>query len=212
MFRSAVSKDAQKDLATLNKLVQKRPNLFADFYLAGGTALAIQLGHRISYDLDFFTQKSYEPEALLASLKELPEYSNLITEITIKPGTLLLKAYTNLSFFEYKYPLVAPLVENALGYPCLKLASVADIVLMKVTAISSRGLKKDFIDLYFALKYLGWDKETLMKKLEEKYPETNLQHLLLSLTWFEDAQEDNSKLIMIKPTDWEDVKRFFEEF
>ncbi len=210
MFRTAIFKNARKDLAVLGKIAQNSEELFNDFYLAGGTALAMQLGHRVSFDLDFFTEKTFNPENLLRTIKLSGDCIS-IKDVEISKGTLKFKCNTNISFFDYPYKLIAPIVKVQ-EYPWLKLASIEDIALMKVTAISSRAEKKDFIDLYFAIKELNWTQEILLERLKEKYQDANYQHLILSLTWFRDADKDNTELKLLKKVDWQEVKRFFKDW
>ncbi len=142
MPRTAISKNARKDLAALGKIAARRKNPIRDFYLAGGTALAMHLSHRISFDLAFFTWKNFSPQALLSYFQEnlaCPKLNN----VSISTGTLQFRCNSQISFFSYPYRLISKLT-TAKEYPWLKLASIEDIALMKVTAISSRGEKKRF--------------------------------------------------------------------
>ncbi len=210
MFTKTIFKSAQKDLALLDSIIKKQGNFMRQFYLAGGTALAIHLGHRISYDLDFFSKSDFVPQELLSMLHARDNCPN-IKNVMINIGSLQLKCNTNISFFKYDYNLIE-LIDIHPIYKWLNLASIEDIALMKVTAISSRGHKKDFIDLYFALKHLNWNKQMLLEKLLFKYPDANIQHLLISLKWFEDADKDTSSLNMVHQVSWDAVKQFFINF
>jgi len=88
----------------------------------------------------------------------------------------------------------------------IKIADEKDIACMKIDAISSRGSKKDFIDLYFLLE--KYSLPELISFFEKKYSaiEFNKLHILKSLTYFKDA-EDEPMPIMIKNTNWADVKK-----
>ena len=171
--------------------------ILKNFYLAGGTALALQLGHRKSIDLDFFSQNYPAQEQLLQSLEE---YQPVVAQQA--KGTLDVFVYdVKVSFFEYKYPLL----ENTHPYNQIKLASILDIACMKIAAISQRGTKKDFVDLYVLLQKYTFDE--ILKAFEKKYTGTSYQklHILKSLVYFDDAENDPEP-DYISPIKWEDVK------
>ena len=127
-------------LETKNVLERIRAEgILKDFYLAGGTALALQLGHRKSIDLDFFS-KNY-PSKNEVLVREFEKYHPTIS--MEDEGTLsLFIDEVKVSFFKYKYKLL----EKPAYYNGVKLASVLDIACMKLIAISQRGAKKDFVD------------------------------------------------------------------
>lgn len=168
-----------------------------DFYLAGGTALALQLGHRKSIDLDFFSTNFPKEQILLQNLSDLKPSVAQQTK-----GTLdLLLNEVKVSFLEYKYPLVQEFTK----YEGAKLASVMDILCMKLTAISSRGTKKDFYDLYFGLQ--KYSLQEIWENFEQKYKDTKYQklHILKSLTYFTDAERDPQP-DLLKNVSWDEVK------
>ncbi|MBD3366005.1 hypothetical protein GF360_01535 [candidate division WWE3 bacterium] len=181
--------------------IQNEP-ILEKFYLAGGTALALQLGHRKSIDLDFFAKKFPSQEKLI---KALEKYQPTITEE--KPGTLHLQIEgVKISFLEYAYPLL----KETVRYKAIKMASVLDIACMKIIAISQRSAKKDFVDLYEILQTL--DLKDLVKALEKKYEKRDYQrtHILKSLTYFVDVESDLEP-DYLKPTKWQEVKTFLRE-
>lgn len=197
VFERGISKDTKSCL----ELLGKQP-FVAPFYLAGGTALALHLGHRLSYDLDFFRTDDFD-SALFAG--QLQNSGKLMidqkSEFTFNGRLNGVKV----SFFRYPYPLFKPLV----NYGTVKLAAIEDIACMKLDAISSRGAKRDFIDLFFICRY-GYDLQQLFFDFDKKYKKTsyNRGHLLKSLTYYADA-EDDPLPEMHKKTDWEKVKVFF---
>jgi predicted nucleotidyltransferase component of viral defense system len=171
-------------------------------YLAGGTALALQIGHRISVDLDFFTQEKFNETDLSGKLTSLPEF---IQDGTTQ-GTVWGKFdQTKLSIFEYKYPLL----EETMPFEGLRLASLADIAAMKINAIESRGTRRDFIDVYFLSK--KYTLEEMLNFYQKKYSvlEDHLYSLLRSLDYFEDADQENQMPQMLSPVTWEKVKEYF---
>jgi hypothetical protein len=170
------------------------------FYLAGGTALALHLGHRKSVALHFFSSR-YPPHEQL--LQYLNQYNPKITQQDI--GTL--DVFINdvkVSFFEYNYPLL----EDTTSYQNIELASVIDIACMKLVAVSQRGTKKDFVDLYKILQEHEFPK--IYAEFEKKYKNTEFQklHILKSLVFFEDSEEDPEP-DYLEQIEWENVKKFF---
>ncbi len=171
------------------------------FYLAGGTGLALQLGHRVSGDLDFFTPAEFKPEILRDQMVATGHF----TVISEARGTLHgVYDSAKVSFLQYGYPLLFPTRDLA----GIEVADCRDIALMKITAISSRGCKKDFVDLYFACQahslafFLGLFEEKYRKVSYSKY------HILRSLTFFEDADAEPDP-VMLKPWSWESIKSYF---
>lgn len=175
-----------------------------NFYLAGGTAIALHLGHRESIDFDFFTDKNFINDKLLQSLEKLGKL-----KIDEFDKTTLLGWLDNvkLSFFKYRHPCL----EEPEEYRGLKVASIEDLVAMKIIAISQRGTKKDFIDFHAIIKS-GWNFEAIFSAIERKYhgAEYNKMHLLKSLTYFNDT-EDELMPKMLKSITWEQVKAELEE-
>lgn len=177
----------------------KKSGITHDFYLAGGTALALQLGHRLSVDLDWFSAKKFSVAKLK---KELSRLGKL--EITgEEPGTLhgVLNG-VKISFFHYEYKMLFPFVNDG----GIKVADARDIAAMKLDTISSRGSKKDFIDLYFLLQ--EYPLEEIIGFFEKKYRgiKYNKVHILKSLTYFESAERDPMP-IMLKRVGWDSVKK-----
>lgn len=168
------------------------------FYLSGGTALAFQLGHRESEDLDFFSQAAFNP---LVIQQALEPYGTL-EDIVLEEGTVnLFLQGVQLQFLYYPYALVEPM----LTWEGIMLSSLTDIALTKLVTISQRGSKKDFIDLYFILQYITL--ASLFEKLDQKYGTNhyNAAHILKSLIYFEDA-ESQPMPRMHKRADWQTVK------
>lgn len=169
------------------------------FYLAGGTALAIELGHRESIDLDWFSQTDFEAPAVKEILSGLGGFMIAGESRGTIHGLL---DDVKVSFFHYKYPLLFPLVK----FEGINLADERDIAAMKIDAISSRGAKKDFIDLFFLLK--KYPLTELLDFFNRKYQgiEYNLLHILKSLSYFEDAEHE-PKPMMLMPIEWAEVKK-----
>ena len=175
------------------------------FYLAGGTALALQIGHRTSVDFDFYTPRTFDPGVLYRKLKEaIPMISPVHTaKETLMVGIPEKKERIEMSFFRYDYPLLRPLMITEY----LDLVSVEDIAAMKIIAIVQRGTKRDFVDIYYLLK--RYNLETLLKMTTQKYSAFNRYIGLRGLTYFEDAEIDKSRgrLELFEKLEWDSVKK-----
>ena len=137
-----------------------------DFYLAGGTALALLIGHRQSIDFDFFSNTKFSNLKILDSLNEILKDDEQI-EIKEQDEDTLILFINNvkLSFFFYSHKLLG---EKITILNNINLASLKDILAMKLIAISQRGTKKDFIDMYFLLKN-NFSLSNAVNVLNEKY-------------------------------------------
>ncbi|MBU4480845.1 nucleotidyl transferase AbiEii/AbiGii toxin family protein, partial [Patescibacteria group bacterium] len=166
-------------------------------YLAGGTALALQLGHRVSYDLDFFTNKKFKAQIFLNKISQFKSYKHE----RLDWGTILGKlGDVKFSLFYYSYPLL----EKPFNYEGIGIAGTKDIAAMKLAAISERGAKRDFIDLYFILQTLSLIEVFNLYDKKYKKLSSNLIHIRKSLTYFADADKDNMP-DMIKRVSWKEI-------
>jgi len=174
-----------------------------DFYLTGGTAIALQIGHRISNDLDFFGQNEFRHQDHTRSLKALGRFIVDYTDANTLVGRL---NEVKVGFFHCPYQLLKPLHP----WRGLKIASMEDIACSKVDAISSRGKKRDFIDLYFIMKALCLGLDELFQIFEKKYGrgQYNLIHIQKSLVFFADAEGDPDPQMLVDYS-WEQYKSFF---
>lgn len=176
------------------KALMQEP-LLNDFYLVGGTALSLQIGHRISVDIDLFTNEPFDSTFLSAQLKQKYNFKQ-----NLDKGYFLQGQIEGIKVDILKYPY-KPL------YPTIEIESVrmvvpADIASMKLAAITNRGRKRDFIDLFFLLKQFSL--KQIIEWYQQKY-DAEIFMLLQSLVYFDDADGDID-LNMIIPLDWENVK------
>lgn len=172
------------------------------WYLAGGTALALLAGHRSSVDLDFFTPKKFNNNLLLNYFKSADWQTDINAEGTIY-GTLM-GSKVSFIFYPFFRPAIKPLT-----YGFIKILESTDIAVMKIIAISQRGRKRDFFDLYWCVKNIAPLKEFILK-LKTQYPSVahDYHHILKSLIYFTDAENDPMpKLNFI--AGWPQVKNFF---
>ncbi len=175
------------------------------FYLAGGTALALRLGHRVSVDLDFFSDVDELDDDSRAEIVAAFRQRRAIEVLEDVSGNLLMKVGdTHVGFFSYGYPLLEPPAE-VLG---VRVAGLLDIGMMKLDALISRGARKDFYDLYFIARQIPL--EEMLHQGPVKYPYARDYEMmaLTSLTYFENADQQMA-IESFPPTDWETVKDFF---
>ncbi len=196
MQQKGISESADSAVESLGNIP-----LIKEFYLAGGTSLAIQLQHRLSFDLDFFTISNFNQDNLNKSLYSFKNYRLDRFEADTLLGMI---GDTKISFFRYDNPLI----EKTIKYKNIKLAQVPDIAAMKLHAIGDRGLIRDFIDLYFINKKYSLDE--CIDFYLKKYPmlKDNLFHVIKSLTYFDDADEMEMPK-MLERVSWQEVKMFF---
>ena len=171
--------------------------------LAGGTALALQLGHRYSEDLDFFRTESFDVDDLLARLARVSD-----TQVLSRSGDTLhvLLAGLRISFLKMEVAMLFPPSE----YRGLMLADPRDIAVMKVLAIGGRGSRKGFIDLYCLLKG-GMNLPEIPSLIEKRFDriDYNAYHIQKSLVWFEDAEAEPMP-DMIRDIEWRSVRQEIE--
>ena len=174
-----------------------------EFYLAGGTALALQLGHRDSIDFDFFTIKKIDTVQLFSKLKNiLNKFQILKIQEEKDTLTILVDNSIKISFFSYDYKLLKPKIIEA----NLCLASIEDIACMKLSAILSRATNKDYIDLYYIFKKL--DLKTILKMSKEKFDDIDTNLILKSLIYFDDVSMEPIIFKNNMDIKFEKVKKF----
>lgn len=197
MFTAGISPATKDVLASLVKIP-----FVERYYLAGGTACALYYGHRLSYDLDFFSTEPELPEKITKQLEGLGKLR--IDQQT--EGTWLGELnQVKLSFFQHLYKEVSEESEW-LG---VRIASKLDIGVMKLEAIAGRGIKRDFIDMWYLSRELGLG--NIFEAARRKYAPADISdmHFLRSLIYFDDA-EVSTPPHMLHDLDWEKVKGYFK--
>lgn len=199
MFEHTISKQTKDSLERIGSL-----SLSKVFYLAGGTALALQLGHRTSLDLDFFGKKEFSENRCIAALSKNGKFN-----LTQKDWQTVHGRFntTRVSFMHYPYRLLY----KTNIFCGVQLADIRDIACMKLDAIATRGSKKDFIDIYIILRQ-QYSLEKILSFCTRKYRKLdyNILHLLKSLVYFTDADKDPMPNMFVDVT-WEEVKRFLKK-
>lgn len=174
------------------------------WYLAGGTALALQAGNRRSVDLDFFTTKTeFSSESLLNNFLDNNDWRTSFEEKNTIYGELF---NAKISFIAY--PFFVP-KQDCVRYGSIKILQPLDIAVMKIIAISQRGRKRDFFDLYWCAKNIE-PLERLIQRIKIQYPFVahDYHHILKSLVYFEDAESDPAPDISFE-ANWKGIKDFF---
>lgn len=195
-----------------NILDKKRLNILPffksfkkDFYLAGGTALALQIGHRDSIDFDFFTEKNIDTKELFGQIKEVfKKYKILKVQEEKNTLTVFIDNDIKLSFFTYKYRLVNKLINE----DNFRLASVFEIACMKLSAITGRASNKDYIDIYFILKYFLL--KDLLRGINKKFDDLDESLVLKSLVYFDDIEKEPIRFKNNNKVNFADVRKFLE--
>ncbi len=179
----------------------RQPGLGA-FYLAGGTGAALQLGHRLSLDLDLFSERRWAWERVAPALSAC----GLVEVDRQEEGTFVGSVGgVRVSLFHYPYVLLDEPLPTRFGVP---VAGLLDIGCMKIVAVSQRGSRKDFVDIY-ELGRAGIGVREILAALARKMPsvELNRVHVLRSLAFFEDAETEPDP-IMLVDYDWNAVREY----
>ncbi len=173
----------------------------AGFYLAGGTAAALYMGHRRSIDLDYFGPDDIaDPASVIARIEDCA--GKPFEPRSVGPGTIVgAIGGVSISFFRYRYDLL----DEPRNWKGCSLISLDDLAAMKLATIYDRNTRRDFIDVHFLMR----DHAPLSRMIElfrTKYPGANVAHLLTALTSFDEA--DRMRMpIMLVPLRWDHVKR-----
>lgn len=178
-------------------------NEFKDFFLAGGTALSLQIGHRISIDLDMFSINPFDNNMLLEYLESAYSFQlDYQAKNTLK-GQI---SNTKVDFITHNYPLISPLnlVENT------RLANLEDIAAMKLNAIAGNGTRvKDFIDIAYLSPFLTLDQ--MLEAYSEKYKNRNPVMVLKSLDYHDDINFDEPIEMVKASYSWKKIKQRLSE-
>ena len=174
------------------------------FSLAGGTALALHFGHRISVDLDLFSQDRFNSNMLFESLRASEMFRDNLASCSQSVNSLSLfikrkDKKIKVDFIRHHYPLLSPVqyIDD------IRIFSVQDIAAMKLNAVANRGAKKDFFDVHRLLKQFSLSE--LLAYFEKKYDQINSFTVLKSLLYFDDAESEPDPISLID-TSWDEVK------
>jgi hypothetical protein len=180
-------------------------SISSEFYLAGGTALALQIGHRVSVDLVFFSATQDVPSIVEPLSAALRSFSPVLTDSAWGNLVFLADGF-RVGFYGYGYNLVAPIREAE----SVKIASIPDIALMKLDALLSRASRKDFYDLYAICQSSSL--RTFLNLAPQKYPGMRdfEAQVARHLVYFERAERETQPTLL-QPIEWETVKTWFRQ-
>lgn len=192
--KETVSESTLELLKTLMK-----DELLGNFFLAGGTALALQIGHRISIDLDLFTEASFNENEMLTNLEERYQFQmDFQARNTLKGSIHGVKV----DLIAHNYPLVRPLIEK----DGIRMASLEDIAAMKLNAITGNGTRlKDFIDVAYLSSFLSLSQ--MIDAYEGKYASRNPTMAIKALDYHHDINFDEPIEMLNAKYKWEDIKK-----
>lgn len=194
LFLNTVKSDTYE---LLKKLMQI-PEL-CDFVLVGGTNLSLKFGHRISVDLDLFTNNPFDIEEVLDGInRNLPQSIKLDQ----RKQTIWLNIdgiKVDVILHQYPYLQAIEVIDG------VRFMSVEDIIPMKLEAMATRGVKKDFWDINELLNHYSLSQ--MVEFYQAKYPNSDIGHVLLSMTYFVDAEQQKDNPEDLKGVTWEQVKQ-----
>ena len=193
------------ETSTLELLIKLQADkALKELHLAGGTSLALQMGHRKSIDLDLFSQHDFNTNSLLEYLEQNYHFKTDYTAQNTLKGSI---NNIKLDIISHKYTLVKPI----LNIESTRLYSIEDIAAMKLNAIAGNGTRsKDFIDIYFILKLFTL--EEILSFYKAKYKERNIMHVVKSLNYFEDIGiQDWPEMILEQNLSLQKVKTNLEK-
>lgn len=193
LFKNTVSDNTYELLTKLMLLESLK-----SFALVGGTNLSLRYGHRISIDIDLFTNTKFVPSEIFEEIKST---FKSITKLGERGQSLWLNinnVKVDIILHEYKYIKPIEIIEG------IRFLSVNDIIPMKLEAAATRGVKKDFWDLATLLEHFSLSE--MLDLHQQKYPNSDLGHILLSLSYFEDADKELIDPVDLSGTSWIRVK------
>ena len=161
--------------------------IFKDYYLVGGTALSLHIGHRQSEDIDLFTNKEMKKELLLDFIKnKIDKKAHILNN-----GISIFQLYCpsgrlKIDFVKEPYQNIEPLIST----DGIRLIDLNDLSAMKISAAGTRGTEaKDFVDLYYLLKLIPINK--IIENFKKRFKTDNVLHYVRSAMYFDDIKKES---------------------
>jgi len=187
-------------------IFQKLGHIGADFYLAGGTSLALQIGHRVSVDFDLFSSKKL-PKNLLAQLEEIFKNASVIPIVVQNDQISVSVDGIQVTLLYYPFPLILPLV----NVKPISLLSILEIATSKAYTLGRRATLKDYVDLYFIIKEKHCQLSEIMELAAQKYQTAfNKKLFLEQLVYLKDV-EALEIVFLRSPTKKDEIESFFRK-
>lgn len=177
---------------TLELLIRlQKKDYLKGFYLVGGTALALQIGHRKSIDIDLFSDFGFDTGQLLENLSADFHFKLFFSANNILKGSI---QDIQVDLLAHRYPYVSsPAITDQIA-----MLSIQDIIAMKLNAITTSGQRvKDFIDIFYLLK--SYSMEDMLRFYKSKYADFNEVNVLKSLTWYDDIDHSDWPVLLLNP-------------
>jgi Nucleotidyl transferase AbiEii toxin, Type IV TA system len=166
-------------------------------FLVGGTSLALQLGHRFSVDLDLFTHTPFSADLLLGVLESRYDVQPITVTDTI---FIVVVEGIKVDVVHFRYPFAQPL----LNIDGVRLADIRDVAPMKLDAVTKRGSKKGFFDMYYLIQMFGLPQ--ILEWYCQMFKHSTSFHVIRSLTYFVDAEIDAMPIVFDESITWANVK------
>jgi predicted nucleotidyltransferase component of viral defense system len=200
MHRECFPKKGWALLNTLKPMLLKNKAI-----LAGGTALSLQIGHRISVDLDFFTITTINVESVISAVRRTGQSFRVMAEG--EEHVVLDIEGVKFSLFHYDYPFI----DQQVRYQGINVAGILDIAAMKIIAISQRGTKRDFVDTYFILRDIPFYR--VAEHMEKRFGKERVNPILIgkALVYFSDGDSNPEPEYIGAKVEWEKIKTFFRQ-
>lgn len=175
-----------------------------DFYLGGGTALSLEIGHRKSIDLDFFTMKDFSPMRFTGEIKSFGKVTDAVSNYNSY------RAFVNGVKLEFMYFAYEPFHEMY-EWNGIKMLNPIDIAMFKLLAIIGRNRKKDIVDLFFIDEEIE-PLENIFTEFTTKYDRGDINLLKQLELLFDDEQIEKSDMPhMLKSIDWDYAYKHVKE-
>jgi hypothetical protein len=194
----------QEVLNKRSRDIFSRLSHFKNFYLAGGTALALQIGHRISVDFDLFSKKPISKK-LLPKVEEVFSGRKIVPSVNNPDELTVFVDAIKITFLFYPFPII----KRGIQYAGVSMLGIKEIAATKAYTIGRRGSFKDYVDLYFVIADNYATLNEIMKLANKKYgSDFNARLFLEQLIYLEDI-EDTEIIVLKNPIGKDDVERFF---
>ncbi len=169
-----------------------------NFALVGGTNLSLKIGHRLSTDLDIFSNEDFESDAVIPAIKALYPQFDVVRKTKRSFAGTIDELKVDIVLHQYPYLNEIEEIEG------IRFVSIPDVVAMKLNAISKRGAKKDFYDLAHLLDL--YSIEEMLEFFKTKYSNQEIGFVVHSMYYFEDAEKQNDP-VSLKNDSWEEIKK-----
>lgn len=198
LYTSTVVPETLALLKVLNEI-----SLLDSFPLVGGTNLSLRFGHRVSVDLDLFTNQPFDPDEIFGAIVKVLPQTRKLDHRGQSIWLIIDGVKVDLILHEYLYIKGPERVES------IHLLAVEDIIPMKLEAMATRGVKKDFWDIAELLNHFSLHQ--MLQFHQQRYPNSDFGHILLSATYFADAEKEKSDPISLNGITWKQVKSKMEK-